>query len=88
MQPHETNDDTLALRALVWTLEEPSRALRLLDLTGLDPQALRTSAGAPATLTAVLQFLENHEADLIACADALGCEPTDLVSLRERLEHA
>ncbi|MBN2970748.1 DUF3572 domain-containing protein [Roseomonas aeriglobus] len=88
MQSHETNDDTLALRALVWTLEEPSRAARLLDLTGLDPQALRTSAGSPATLAAVLQFLENHESDLIACAGALNCTPTDLVRIRERLERA
>ncbi|HET9512069.1 MAG TPA: DUF3572 domain-containing protein [Sphingomonas sp.] len=88
MQPHETNDDTLALRALVWTLEQPDRAVRLLDLTGLDPQTLRTSAGSPATLAAALQFLENHEADLVACADALGCRPTDLVRSRERLERA
>lgn len=88
MQPHETNDDTLALTALVWTLEDPARAMRLLDLTGLDPRSLRTSAGDPATLSAALQFLENHEADLIACADAIGCTPADLVLARERLERA
>lgn len=88
MPPSETNDDTLALTALVWTLEEPARAARLLDLTGLDPRSLRTSAGDPATLAAALQFLENNEADLIACADAIGCKPADLVAARERLERA
>ncbi len=88
MQPPETNDDTLALRALVWTLDEPARAMRLLDLTGRDPRSRRASAGSPATLAAALQCLENHEADLIACADALGCTPADLVRARERLERA
>jgi len=84
----ETNDDTIALRALVWTLEEPARAARLLDLTGLDPRSLRGSAGEPATLAAALQFLENNEADLIACADAIGTTPGALVAARERLERA
>ena len=87
--PHpETNDDTLALRALVWTLAEPERAMRLLDVTGLQPADLRTSASSPATLAATLNFLENHEPDLIACAASLGCTPGDLVAMRERLEHA
>ena len=87
MTANDTNgDDTLALRALVWTLAEPDRAMRLLDLTGLSPQALRTSAGSPATLVAALQFLENHEADLLACAAALDCPPTRLVAARQRLE--
>ncbi|WP_326522793.1 DUF3572 family protein [Sphingomonas sp.] len=86
MARDDTNNDTLALGALVWTLEDPARAERLLDLTGLDPRALRASAGAPATLAAVLGFLENHEADLVACADAIGCTPGDLVAARARLE--
>ncbi|MES2336937.1 MAG: DUF3572 domain-containing protein [Pseudomonadota bacterium] len=88
MPSADSNDDTLALRALVWTLVEPDRAMRLLDLTGLSPRDLRSSAGDPATLVAALQFLENNEADLIACADALDCTPTQLVAARQRLEIA
>ena len=82
------DDDTLALRALVWTLADPSRAARLLDTTGLDPRSLRTSASAPATLVALLSFLEAHEPDLVACADELGVAPDALVRVRERLERA
>src|SRR5438045_3805718 len=37
MNPTDTNDaPTLALHALAWTLADPARARRLLDLTGLD----------------------------------------------------
>ena len=82
-----TNDaSALALEALVWTLGEPSRAERLLALTGLDPAGLRAEAGEPATQGAVLAFLESHEPDLIACADALGVTPEQLVRAREVLE--
>ncbi|GGE84441.1 MULTISPECIES: DUF3572 domain-containing protein [Sphingomonas] len=69
----------LALNALVWTLGEPSRADRLLALTGLDPTDLRTRANDPAVLGAVLGFLESHEPDLIACAADLDVAPDRLV---------
>ncbi len=84
----DTNDDTLALKALVWTLAEPMRAMRLLDVTGLKPADLRDSAGSPATLVAALGFLEAHEPDLIACAAELGTTPQALVAARARLEAA
>ncbi len=88
MPPPDSNDETLALQALVWTLAEPARASRLLDTTGLDPADLRASASAPATLTAVLGFLEGYEPDLIACAEGIGTTPAALVAVRERLERA
>jgi hypothetical protein len=93
MPAADTNDDrsgdeTLALRALVWTLAEPERAMRLLDTTGMAPRDLRSAASAPATLNAVLTFLEAHEPDLAACADQLGVAPAALVRARERLERA
>ncbi|MES2988436.1 MAG: DUF3572 domain-containing protein [Pseudomonadota bacterium] len=82
----ETNAEALALQALVWTLGEPSRASRLLDLTGLDPSELRARAGDPSLLSATLGFLESYEPDLIACADALAVKPAALVSARAQLE--
>jgi len=75
-----------ALRALAWTLAEPARAERLLALTGLDPMTLRARAAEPDILVATLCFLENHEPDLIACADALEMTPAALVRTRQRLE--
>lgn len=86
MAAAETNANALALQALVWTLGEPARASRLLDLTGLDPAELRARAGDPALLAATLGFLENHEPDLIACADALDVKPASLVAARAELE--
>jgi hypothetical protein len=84
----DTNDETLALQALVWTLAEPARATRLLDLTGLSPADLRASAGSRSTLVAALGFLESHEPDLIACAQGLGVPPAALVAARHRLDAA
>ena len=84
----ETNMEALALQALVWTLGDSARASRLLDLTGLDPAELRARAGEPALLAATLGFLEAHEPDLVACAEALGVKPMDLVTARAELERA
>jgi len=75
----------IALNALVWTLAEPARANRLLDTTGLSPAELRASASDPATLAALLGFLEAHEPDLIACADGIGVRPEALVAAHRAL---
>ncbi len=59
--------------------------MRLLGLTGLTPDALRAGLGDPAILGAVLDFLAQHEPDLVAAADALGVEPQDLIAAAEGL---
>lgn len=84
----DTNDDpaALALSALVWILSDETRADRLLALTGLDPTGLRARAGDPALLAATIGFLESHEPDLIACAQAIGVNPTALITARMELE--
>ena len=86
MAPSETNPQTLALQALAWTLDDPARARRLLDVTGLDPAGLRARAGERALLAATLGFLEAHEPDLVACAQAIGASPEALVAARTALE--
>jgi adenine/guanine phosphoribosyltransferase-like PRPP-binding protein len=78
--------EALALSALGWTLSEEARAERLLALTGLTPADLRTRLGDPEVLAAILGFLEAHEPDLIACAEAIGTTPATLVDARRRLE--
>ncbi len=85
--PDTINDaSTLALRAMVWALSEPTRANRLLDLTGLTADELRRSARDRATQGAVLGFLEAHEPDLIACAADLGVRPEALAAARRELD--
>ena len=87
MRADQTNDgETLALGALGWILADDARAGRLLALTGLTPEGLRAGVQEPAFLAAVLRFLENHEPDLIACADTLGLAPAALVEARQELE--
>ena len=87
MRGHDTNDpETLALAALGWTLGEEARAQRLLAVTGLTPADLRDRLGEPGLLAAVLGFLEAHEPDLIAAAEALKVGPSELVQARRRLE--
>ena len=90
MRPTDTNDktpETLGLTAIAWTLADADRAARLLALTGLDAAALRARIGEPAVLAAALAFLEAHEPDLIACADAIGTDPANLVRARAVLEN-
>jgi hypothetical protein len=77
---------THALGALGWIVSDGQRADRLLALTGLSPEDLRARLGDPAVLAAILAFLESHEPDLLACAGALGCTATDLVTARRSLE--
>ena len=78
--------ETLALSALAWVLADESRALRLLDLTGLTPDQLRRGLHDPIILSATLRFLENYEPDLVACASATGATGPELVEARRILE--
>lgn len=75
----------LALGALGWLLESESRARRLLDLTGLTPDDLRSGLGDSAVLGAVLDFLAAHEPDLIGAAEAMGVEPAVLAAASRNL---
>ena len=86
MREESTNAEALALSALGWTLSDSDRAARLLALTGLTPEGLRARISERSLLSATLGFLEAHEPDLIACADALGVTPARLVSARRDLE--
>ncbi len=66
-------------------LTDGDRAERFLALTGLTPDSLRAGLNDPAMLVAVLDFLANHEADLVAAADALGIDPATFIAARENL---
>jgi hypothetical protein len=88
MTDQETNasPEALALHALGWILSDGDRAARLLALTGLTPEGLRAAIGDPALLAAILGFLEAHEPDLVACAEALEVPPAALTDAKRRLE--
>jgi hypothetical protein len=84
-----TNDaEALALAAMAATLSDERRARRFLDLTGLDAGELRDRAvtGDRSLLGATIAFLESHEPDLVAVAEAIGSSPAELVAARGVLE--
>ena len=60
-------------------------AQRLLALTGLEADTLRAHIGELSTQRAVIDFLEGHEADLIACAAALEVSPIQLLGAKAAL---
>lgn len=87
MSPDSPNDPVaLALAALAATLSDQRRAQRLLDLTGIGTDELRTRAADPVLLAAVIAFLEAHEPDLLSVAQEIGVEPGELIAAGRRLE--
>lgn len=78
--------EALALQALAATLTDERRAQRFLELTGLTAEELRARAGERSLLAATLAFLEAHEPDLIAVAQAIGIKPENLIAARAELD--
>ena len=76
----------IALSALAATLTDERRAERFLSITGLSPDGIRQSLGDRHTLAACLAFLESHEPDLLAVAEAIGEKPETLIAARAELE--
>jgi hypothetical protein len=66
-------------------LECEDRATRYLELTGLDPDSLRGGLGDPMILGSALEFLANHEPDLVRAAEALAVTPEELVAAKDAL---
>lgn len=81
-----TDACALGLMALAAALSDERRAKRFLDLTGIGTDELRASAGQPVLLAALIRFLESHEPDLVAVAEAIGVQPAKLVEARLQLE--
>ena len=77
--------EALALQALTWSLSDEDRAQRMLALTGMTPDDLRAGLDQPHVLSATLEFLANHEPDLIAAAQALDVAPQTLISAQGTL---
>ncbi|AWW73036.1 hypothetical protein CD351_01190 [Erythrobacter sp. KY5] len=76
---------TLALAAIGWLMQDTDRAERYLALTGLDPDSLRAGLGDNQVLSSALDFLANHEPDLVRAAEALAVTPEELIAARREL---
>ena len=81
-----TDAHAIALLALATAVSDERRARRFLDLTGIGTDELRATAAEPALLAALIRFLEAHEPDLLAVAEAMDVKPDALVAARRELE--
>ena len=81
-----TDARAIALLALATAVSDERRARRFLDLTGIGTDELRARAAEPALLAALIRFLEAHEPDLVAVAEAMQVTPQALVAARRELE--
>ena len=81
-----TDAHALALMALATAVSDERRARRFLDLTGIGTDELRARASESDLLAALIRFLEAHEPDLVAVADALDVKPEALVAARRKIE--
>ncbi|MGI8704401.1 MAG: DUF3572 family protein [Sphingomicrobium sp.] len=84
--PTPTDSHALALVALATAIADERRARRFLDLTGIETDELRARAADPVLLAALIRFLEAHEPDLVAVAEAMSASPQMLVAARRELE--
>ena len=81
-----TDAHAIALLALATAVSDERRARRFLDLTGIGTDEIRARAGDPELLAALIRFLEAHEPDLLAVAEAMEVKPEVLVGARIELE--
>ena len=84
--PTPTDPPALARHALAIASSDARRARRFLDLTGIGTDELRAQAADPVLLAALIRFLEAHEPDLVAVAEAMNISPNALVAARIELE--
>jgi Protein of unknown function (DUF3572) len=66
--------ETIALRALAWTLTQPDEIGGFLNATGAAAGDLAGRAGDPLFLAAVLDFLLAEDRRVIAFCDAEGLD--------------
>jgi hypothetical protein len=72
--------EVLGLQALAHVAGDETLGPRFLALSGMDAESLKARAGEASVLAAVVAFLADHEADLVAVARQLGVTPETLAA--------
>jgi len=78
--------ETIALTALAFLADDPSRLGRFLALTGLGPDELKEEARSPRILAAVLTYLLQDESLLLVFAASHGIAPELIAPAQALLE--
>jgi hypothetical protein len=77
--------EALSLTALAFLASDGPRLVRFLQLTGLEPEALRAQAGEPETLIAVYDHLLGDQSLLLVFASEAGVAPEQIEDARRLL---
>ena len=77
--------EAVALAILGRIVGEPERLERFFALSGLGPDTIRSAAGEPGFLAAVLDYAASDEALLVAVAAEEGLAPEAVMAARARL---
>ena len=77
--------ETRALGILAWLLGQEDLVPVFLGATGVTESDLRSRAADPVFLAAVVDFLMLDDAWVIACAEAQGWPPSDVMAVRAGL---
>ncbi len=85
---HSEEAEVAALQVLGFLAADPERLQRFMDLSGLDVQAIRSSATDPAFLAGLLDHLLSDESLLLIFAEEHGLRPERIQDLRRKLPGA
>lgn len=77
--------ETVALQALGWLLGQPEELSGFLAASGASPGDLAHLAGEPQFLAALVDYLLETDARVLACSADLGLPPEALGAARQAL---
>jgi hypothetical protein len=77
--------ETLALKVLVWLVQNEEILPVFLGSTGLGEDDLRARAGDAELLTAVLDFVTMNDEWVNDCATEIGLDPYDVLRARQAM---
>ncbi len=80
--------EAMGLESLIFLAEDEARLGRFLSLTGTGPAELRQSAGEPAMLAAVLDYLLGDESLLLVFTSSKNYAPEDVAPAQALLSAA
>jgi Protein of unknown function (DUF3572). len=80
--------EIIGLKALTFLAEDEGRLAKFLAFTGLDPADLRSRAGEPSILQAVLEYLASDESLLLVFAAGANLPPEHIGTAVTLLEAA
>ena len=85
-RPSRAAAEALAIGGLTFLAADPERLDRFMALCGLSPANLRSAAGSPGFLAAVLDHLAQDDRLLLAFAEQAACDPRLVLLSRDRLD--